>query len=232
MTIYLQHDLTAGEIRRETSRQAAITRNRSKAQAKQAVGAPREMTEMKWHNDPASPAQKEYVENLLKQLETANPGVFAEASTWWGTQRDTINKGFISKVINRIKQRIAEGATIPTATPTTPAAYVRPARDPFTDVPDGYYAVMTDDNVLAFYRVSTWKKSGDRKVQVQASDELHLVKGYKATDAILAKIRRDTPPIAGKRYADELGNCYRCGRTLTDEDSRARGIGPKCASLM
>jgi hypothetical protein len=97
-------------------------------------------------------------------------------------------------------------------------------------VPNGYYAVTTNDDVLAFYRVSTWEKSNNRKVQVQASDALHLIRGRVATDAILSKIRIATAPIAGKLYADHLGNCWRCGRTLTDADSRARGIGPVCAS--
>jgi uncharacterized protein DUF6011 len=32
------------------------------------------------------------------------------------------------------------------------------------------------------------------------------------------------------RYGQELGECGHCGRTLTDEASRAAGIGPVCAS--
>jgi len=35
---------------------------------------------------------------------------------------------------------------------------------------------------------------------------------------------------ARSRFGRELGNCYVCGRTLTDEASRAAGIGPVCAS--
>jgi hypothetical protein len=31
-----------------------------------------------------------------------------------------------------------------------------------------------------------------------------------------------------KLYATELGQCYVCGRTLTDDTSRAMGIGPTC----
>lgn len=102
------------------------------------------------------------------------------------------------------------------------------AMDQFSDVPNGYYAVANDAGVLTFYRVSTYKNSINRKVQIQASDELHFVRGFKATYAILAKIREVTAPVAGLRYAHEIGNCYRCGRTLTDAESRARGIGPVC----
>jgi hypothetical protein len=29
-------------------------------------------------------------------------------------------------------------------------------------------------------------------------------------------------------FAQELGRCYNCGKTLTDDTSRELGIGPKC----
>lgn len=35
--------------------------------------------------------------------------------------------------------------------------------------------------------------------------------------------------VASNRNGRELGHCGVCGRTLTDEESRARGIGPICA---
>lgn len=35
---------------------------------------------------------------------------------------------------------------------------------------------------------------------------------------------------AAKRYADEIGSCYRCNKTLTDDESRRLGIGPTCRS--
>lgn len=226
---YTQHELTDQEIRADETRNAAIARNRAKRGYQQ-----REMTEMVHTADVASPAQKALVERLLEELRTVSPAVFAQASPWWATVCDTITKGDVSPVINRLKLRISEaGAVAPVVNPSpVPVTYAaRTPRDAFTDVPDGYYAVETDDNVLAFYRVSTWKRSGDRKVQVHASDELHLVKGHKATDAILAKIRAAKPDVAGKRFADEIGSCYRCGRTLTDETSRALGIGPKCRNM-
>jgi hypothetical protein len=43
-----------------------------------------------------------------------------------------------------------------------------------------------------------------------------------------------TENIAGAMaaYGREIGRCGRCHRTLTDEDSRAAGLGPDCASKM
>lgn len=89
------------------------------------------------------------------------------------------------------------------------------------DFPFGRYAVETDEGHLAFYRLTP------DGLFVQASDELHRVPGN-AEQAIVDKIAAD-PKAASIRYGLEIGSCGRCGRTLTDEDSRARGIGPVCA---
>ena len=44
---------------------------------------------------------------------------------------------------------------------------------------------------------------------------------------ILAAIERE-PDAARARFAAFTSHCCICGRTLTDEDSRVRGIGPDC----
>ena len=247
-TIYTQHELTAGEIARDRGRNAAIARNaESVKRRKHDVNA----VTIVHVADPASDPQKGLIQSLLKDLSVLDETTWLAASTWWlGPVVDgeytgvvaSATKSLASQTIERLKIRITEakakpaGVVTPRPLPTyasavgaTLVSMTRTTnRDRFTDVPDGYYAVTTEANVLAFYRVSTWK-SGDRKVQVHASDSLHLVKGHRSTDAILAKVRLSTPPVAGKRFAAEIGACYRCGRTLTDDESRARGIGPVCA---
>jgi uncharacterized protein DUF6011 len=230
---YTQHELTAAEIRQDEVRNAAIARNRGKATPKP--------FKFRDPGAPANDAQKGKVWALLATLKRLDHTTWKTASVWISDNIDNpivFTMEMASKTIDRLKLRIEEAETrgdYPTDSVTSTGhapTFITPAnrapRDPFTDVPDGYYAVTTDEGHLAFYRVSTWKKSGDRKVQVQASDELHPVKGHKAIDAILAKIRTITYQVAGKRYADEIGNCYRCGRTLTDEESRRNGIGPVC----
>lgn len=246
-TIYAQHELTAGEIARDKGRQRAIDRNRAAGAVKRKKHDVNAVT-IVHVADPASDPQKGLIESLLKDLFVLDQITWAIAGAWWfgdGDKAgaiDTATKSLASQTIERLKIRITEakvrtapptvrqetvsartGATLASMTPATRTTN----RDRFTDVPDGYYAVPTEAGPLAFYRVSTWK-SGDRKVQVHASDSLHLVKGHRSTDAILAKVRLATPPVAGKRFADEIGACYRCGRTLTDDESRARGIGPVC----
>lgn len=106
----------------------------------------------------------------------------------------------------------------------------RKASHQLPDVPAGRYAVDTEEGHLAFYRVDrptegAW--AGRTFVKVQASDELHPVRGGAAA-SVLRKIAVD-PAAASLRYGREIGSCGVCGRTLTDEDSRARGIGPICA---
>lgn len=97
------------------------------------------------------------------------------------------------------------------------------------DVPDGYYAIVsTGSNDLAFYRV----KHSDRwgvSVSLVVGGHADSYAARKAIPSILARIAAD--PEAAKRYADEIGCCYRCNRTLTDEESRRQGIGPTCRNL-
>ncbi len=48
----------------------------------------------------------------------------------------------------------------------------------------------------------------------------------------LQEMSSDEIDDAQKSFADNLGRCFRCGRTLTDEVSRARGIGSDCAKKL
>ena len=48
--------------------------------------------------------------------------------------------------------------------------------------------------------------------------------------ALLNRIVNEGVSACALRYATELGRCSRCNRTLTDEASRARGLGPECAT--
>jgi len=92
------------------------------------------------------------------------------------------------------------------------------------DVEDGRYAVEKEDGTLMFYSV----KNGKYKtfVDVWASDTRYPIKNSAEAGRILKAIKAD--PDAGPRFGREIGRCYVCGRTLTDEYSRQLGIGPVC----
>jgi hypothetical protein len=104
-------------------------------------------------------------------------------------------------------------------------------RTPVPEVPAGRYAVTGEEGQTVFLKVDRptegqWK--GRTFVKVQAGDEFHPM-ALPVAKALLAKILADGPKAASIRYGRELGVCGVCGRTLTDETSRAAGIGPKCA---
>lgn len=88
--------------------------------------------------------------------------------------------------------------------------------------PFGRYAVEMD-GTLKFFVAST------DGLFAQASDDLFPVKGKEHRDEVIAAIAAD-PPAASARFGQEIGRCGRCNRTLTDETSRAMGIGPVCAT--
>jgi Family of unknown function (DUF6011) len=101
-----------------------------------------------------------------------------------------------------------------------------------TSVPEGRYAVINEAGVTEFFKVDApteGKWAGYVFVKQQASDDLYPVKGARKSD-VLARIAADPDALA--RYGQELGCCGRCGRTLTDEVSRATGIGPECAKIL
>ena len=111
------------------------------------------------------------------------------------------------------------------------AAPVAPATG--AKVSDGRYAVE-HQGVLKFYKVNTptdGRWAGFTFVDVYASDERHAIRNRATRNEILALIAVDETGAA-QRYGQEIGKCGRCGRTLTDETSRARGIGPDCAEAM
>lgn len=106
-------------------------------------------------------------------------------------------------------------------------------RDPLPEVPEGRYAVPTEVGALGFYRVqrpTSGKWAGRTFVSVMASDAEHPVRGA-AARSVLAKIAVD-PRGAMECFGREIGTCGRCGRVLTDDASRTRGIGPDCATKM
>lgn len=91
-------------------------------------------------------------------------------------------------------------------------------------VENGRYAIPKDDGTLMFYSVkrgehTTW-------VDVWASDARYPIKALPEKLRVIKAIIAD--PDAGPRFGREIGKCYVCGRTLTDETSRSLGIGPVC----
>lgn len=166
-----------------------------------------------------SPGQVKFISDLVLAVNALDATLGSQAASYTGrmdregrwTQENT------SRWIDNLKAKLAELRKNAPA-PTTPAATVA----------DGRYAVE-EDGTLKFFKVKNGNRAGFVFLDVQASDDWHAVRNVTRIRAIVALIAQD-PQAAMIRYGHELGECGRCGRTLTDEASRAAGIGPVCAS--
>lgn len=117
--------------------------------------------------------------------------------------------------------------------PSLPGQETASARSGKPDVDAGRYAINGHDGTTKFYRVdrpTEGRWNGYTFVKIQASETWYDVKGA-AAQAVLTEIAKD-PKAAMLRYGKEIGKCGHCGLTLTNEESRERGIGPICASKL
>jgi hypothetical protein len=89
-------------------------------------------------------------------------------------------------------------------------------------IAEGRYAYQPEGAQAIFLRVS---RTG--RVYTQAGPAEHPYRGQD-TDALhwIKENQRDAAALYGRL----LGVCGMCGRELTDEESRARGLGPICAA--
>lgn len=99
-------------------------------------------------------------------------------------------------------------------------------------VDEGRYAIHFDGR-LRFYKVR--KPTEGRWAGYCFVDELFGSPGDFAKEAVRNKGKRDSiltniasDPEALARFGKELGICGVCGSPLTNEESRALGIGPVC----
>ncbi len=100
-----------------------------------------------------------------------------------------------------------------------------------SSVPQGYFATAsrTGNNDLDFWAV----KIKDDVTTVKRVIGGHADTPVRKAEAIaaLAMIVETGVDTAGMLFAQELGHCMRCNRTLTDQESRAAGRGPECRGL-
>lgn len=100
------------------------------------------------------------------------------------------------------------------------------------DVPAGRYAITGDDGTTDFYKVDRPEKgrwAGYTFVKLILGGGGEQRQSFENTRTILERIVVDGPREAAIRYGMELGECSICGRTLTNPESIAAGIGPVCA---
>lgn len=176
--------------------------------------------------DNATPKQVAFIESLLKDRDVDDEqkaDILLELHGAPTADGDSLGLGMMK---GRASHTIDWLTKLPRKAQPVTASY---ATHKFPDVAEGRYAIE-HEGVLKFFRVEkpvTGKYAGWTFLDVQASDELHPIKKFETKFQILDVISK-APHEAQLRYAAELGRCYVCGRTLTDEQSRALGIGPVC----
>lgn len=157
----------------------------------------------------ATSAQVDYLKSLLAQLEFAGRDMSGTRQSmnaaWTACQFD---RRFASDMISVLRVEVEKLV----------------ARTP--KVPDGRYAVKTDEGHYAFYRV--WNGKRATLVYLMISDD-EMWLGREVARTILAKITSVGPLEASKAYGSQIGACGVCGRTLTNPTSISNGIGPVCA---
>lgn len=100
-------------------------------------------------------------------------------------------------------------------------------------VDEGPYAIRNREggqNDISFYEVekpTSGKWAGYTFVKRCASDE-HIKLSVEETVRVLTAIVAD-PMGASLLFGQAMGECPECGRSLTNQASRERGIGPVCA---
>lgn len=170
--------------------------------------------------NPPTEKQVKYLRSLLGERQ----GEDVRAMLNGHREAGTLTRQVVSSAIDDLLAR-------PRTAPTAPAA---PAVD---DVPAGYYALDTvsdGDNDIAFYCVTkgTGRWAGHTFVEtVIGGDRGGPVRGA-AGRSVLDRIRKAGVQEATERYGREIGRCGRCHRTLTNKESRDRGIGPECATKL
>ena len=112
-------------------------------------------------------------------------------------------------------------------TPAVPLAVVTDAEQ----LIEGRYAVEFEGK-LRFFKLdmpTSGRWVGYTFVKEQAGDEEWPVRATARRNGVIAAIKEQGVKTSALMYGQKLGHCGICGRTLTDEDSRLRGIGPVCA---
>lgn len=102
-------------------------------------------------------------------------------------------------------------------------------------VPRGSYAIATDKlpgeavNQTNFY--SVWINKVDDEVRWSVKQRISddLIKLPRARQYDVLNVISTDPGGAAAAYGHLIGKCGICGRGLTNDESRERGIGPVCA---
>jgi hypothetical protein len=174
---------------------------------------------------PATPRQIDFLVDLVKQIGAYDAECGHEL---WMDMRARQAAGLVfaeaAAQIDDFKAFRNELRQTQLSDPAEDRGTPRPARP---QVPAGRYAIDNAEGKTAFYRVA--EKDGLLTVFVYASDAQHKLP-WKTALPVLRKIEKYGLHEASVRFGVESETCYKCGKRLTREHTRAVGIGDDCAA--
>jgi hypothetical protein len=168
----------------------------------------------------ATPAQVETLKTLCTEFAEFN----VEAAREMWTHLAHLSKGG-SLTMSRASHEIQ---TLIDLKRSARRAAQAEAAEPVPFIEAGRYAIDNNEGTLAFYRVAA-KDGRNTAVYVYASDEQRKLPA-KAAAGVLRKLAAIDLEAAGVRFGQETRKCRKCGKRLTQEHTRAAGIGDECAS--
>lgn len=194
---------------------------------------------------PSEP-QRRLIVKLVDELMSVDPAKGAQAAEYtvrmtrnaaWERGRGKNASRWIDTLLTVLRTERAKAPVTANVAPVAPAAPVKPAYDAYDDVTDGNYAIVRAGKTH-FYRITRRAGRGQYEgrtftnIQERASDELFPVRGpWAQRKAILDSIRTAGVEASHVLYAEKLGACWRCNKTLTDDTGnpyRPYGLGPDC----
>lgn len=196
-----------------------------------------------------TPRQAELMVSLIGQIRELDTDLADQAEAYtdnmtahdkWTPGREGNASAWIGRMITKVRALRDGNRNRPAVYPAgdlhagVTVDYPVKKFDAYDDIPSGYYAIHDDsderDDVIKFYRIK--HRQGSLYVDAMASDERHPVRVWATRKVILDTIREMGWAASTALYGSKIGKCGRCHRTLTDADSRARGIGPDCWGKM
>jgi uncharacterized protein DUF6011 len=101
-----------------------------------------------------------------------------------------------------------------------PGGYALPSRTGHNDL-DFYWVDIPREGKWANWAFAKRIIGGHSPIIMRKAEQIMIL-------STLVALKPDARSAAQARYGIELGECYHCHRTLTDDTSRALGIGPVC----
>lgn len=178
---------------------------------------------------------------LLRQLGDLDGDAGHAGTEWYERNRESLTVDEGSAWITKIRAKIASYNGRAVTPPVEPKADLwaewRKVAGELAALGGQHgagFAVDTEDgalNKIAFWRIVPGRSGDGRfflRQVIGGQGAVRVRMGVEAMLGVARKIIAADPKAAMMRYGQELGECGHCYRTLTNDESRALGIGPRC----